>query len=110
MVAFATTAKIVELSKDSGIIQNMETIKNTDVGGATYVEEALKLLEQNDYVPDRILLFSDMQVYSENLSDAVVLLRRFFYFIVQWVKFPHIQMMYFKRLHLEVGKKVPPVN
>lgn len=72
VVAFATTAKIVELSKDSGIIQNMETIKNTDVGGATYVEEALKLLEKNDYVPDRILLFSDMQVYSEGYMSSVV--------------------------------------
>jgi hypothetical protein len=77
VVAFATTAKIVELSKDSGIIQNMAKIKSTNVGGATYVEEALKLLDKNDYVPDRILLFSDMQVYSENLSDVVHSVNRY---------------------------------
>lgn len=67
VVAFGTTAKVVPLSRDSGILKNMETIKNTNVGYATYVEEALKLLEKND--PDRILLFSDMQVYSQYGSD-----------------------------------------
>jgi hypothetical protein len=72
VVAFGTTAKVVPLSRDSGILKNMETIKNTDVGHATYVEEALKLLEKNDYVPDRILLFSDMQVYSEGYMSSVV--------------------------------------
>ena len=82
VVAFATTAKIVELSKDSGIIQNMAKIRSTYVGSATYVEEALKLLEKNDYVPDRILLFSDMQVYStpvyaKNLSNVVHSVNRY---------------------------------
>lgn len=72
VVAFATTAKIVELSKDSGIIQNMAKIRSTYVGSGTYVEEALKLLEKNDYVPDRILLFSDMQVYSKGYMSSVV--------------------------------------
>lgn len=72
VVAFGTTAKVVPLSRDSGILKNMETIKNTNVGYATYVEEALKLLEKNDYVPDRILLFSDMQVYSEGYMSSVV--------------------------------------
>lgn len=72
VVAFGTTAKVVPLSRDSGILKNMETIKNADVGHATYVEEALKLLEKNDYVPDRILLFSDMQVYSEGYMSSVV--------------------------------------
>lgn len=70
VVAFATTAKIVELSRDSGIIQNMAKIRSTYVGSGTYVEEALKLLEKNDYVPDRILLFSDMQVYSQSGTDT----------------------------------------
>ena len=72
VVAFATTAKIVELSKDSGILQNMAKIRSTYVGSGTYVEEALKLLEKNDYVPDRILLFSDMQVYSKGYMSSVV--------------------------------------
>lgn len=72
VIAFATTAKIVELSKDSGIIQNMAKIRSTYVGSGTYVEEALKLLEKNDYVPDRILLFSDMQVYSKGYMSSVV--------------------------------------
>lgn len=77
VVAFGTTAKVVPLSRDSGILKNMETIKNTDVGYATYVEKALKLLEKNDYVPDRILLFSDMQVYSKNLSNVVHSVNRY---------------------------------
>lgn len=77
VVAFGTTAKVVPLSRDSGILKNMETIKNTNVGYATYVEEALKLLEKNDYVPDRILLFSDMQVYSKNLSNVVHSVNRY---------------------------------
>lgn len=72
VIAFATTAKIVELSKDSEILQNMAKIRSTYVGSGTYVEEALKLLEKNDYVPDRILLFSDMQVYSEGYMSSVV--------------------------------------
>ncbi len=72
VIAFATTAKIVELSKDSGILQNMAKIRSTYVGSGTYVEEALKLLEKNDYVPDRILLFSDMQVYSKGYMSSVV--------------------------------------
>ncbi len=72
VVAFATTAKIVELSRDSGILKNMAKIRSTYVGSGTYVEEALKLLDKNDYVPDRILLFSDMQVYSKGYMSSVV--------------------------------------
>ena len=79
VVAFATTAKIVELSKDSGILQNMAKIRSTYVGSGTYVEEALKLLEKNDFVPDRILLFSDMQVYSKGwyISGVVKSVNRY---------------------------------
>jgi len=72
VVAFATTAKIVDVDRDSGIIQNMAKIRSTYVGSGTYVEEALKLLEKNDFVPDRILLFSDMQVYSKGYMSSVV--------------------------------------
>lgn len=50
----------------------MAKIRSTYVGSGTYVEEALKLLEKNDYVPDRILLFSDMQVYSKGYMSSVV--------------------------------------
>jgi hypothetical protein len=36
---------------------------------STYVEEAIELLEKSDFEPNRILLFSDMQVYSQSGSD-----------------------------------------
>jgi hypothetical protein len=69
VIAFASSAKKVLLDLDRGILKNMETIKSTDVGMSTYVEEAIELLEKSDFEPNRILLFSDMQVYSQSGSD-----------------------------------------
>lgn len=78
VIAFATTAEILKLEKDTWLIHNMEKIENTNVGSATYVEEAIQKLERSGFNPDRILLFSDMQVYSEyGDSNAVRSINRY---------------------------------
>ena len=69
VIAFADTAEKVALDKDGSIFENMKKVKNTKVGYSTYVEEAMELLEKSEFEPDRILLFSDMQVYSQYGSD-----------------------------------------
>lgn len=69
VIAFADTAEKVALDKDGSIFENMKKVKNTEVGYSTYVEEAMELLEKSEFYPDRILLFSDMQVYSQYGSD-----------------------------------------
>jgi len=65
VIGFASHAKVVNLDKDAGILENMDKIQKLPVGHATYIEEAMELLEKSEFQPDRILLFSDMQVYSQ---------------------------------------------
>ena len=69
VIAFASTAEEVPLDKDGSIFENLERIENTETGYATYIEEAIVKLENSGFKPDRILLFSDMQVYSQYGSD-----------------------------------------
>lgn len=78
VIAFADTAEKVALERDGSIFENMKRIQNTEVGYSTYVEEAMELLEKSEFYPDRILLFSDMQVYSEyGDSNAVRSINRY---------------------------------
>lgn len=69
VIAFASHAEIVPLNEDTGILENVEKIQKVSVGHATYVEEAILRLEDSGFKPDRILLLSDMQVYSQRESD-----------------------------------------
>jgi 60 kDa SS-A/Ro ribonucleoprotein len=70
VIAFANTAEKVVLERDGSIFKNMKRIQNTEVGHSTYVEEAMELLEKSGFKPNRILLFSDMQVYSQSGTDT----------------------------------------
>lgn len=70
VIAFASMAKKVLLDKDGSLFENMKKIQETDTGYATYVEEAMELLEKSEFKTDRILLFSDMQVYSQSGTDT----------------------------------------
>jgi len=70
VIAFADTAEKVVLERDGSIFKNMKRIQNTKVGCSTYVEEAMELLEKSGFKPNRILLFSDMQVYSQSGTDT----------------------------------------
>jgi len=62
--AFANVYTTVPLSKKSTILDNMQKIRNTAVGGATNAWLAIDHIIRKEEFYDRIFLFSDMQCYN----------------------------------------------
>jgi len=77
VIAFASRADIRKLAPDAGIFQNMDKIQDAHVGQGTYVEEAISVLDRSEFEPDRILLFSDMQCYSQSGDNAIRSINRY---------------------------------
>jgi len=63
---FGETFAIVPVSKKSTILDNMKRFFTTNVGHSTNGFLALKWLLENEIKVDRILLFSDMQLYQSS--------------------------------------------
>ena len=71
---FATTFKQMNVSTRSGILDNMNTFLNAhnELGGGTNLHLSLQHLLDNKIKVDRILFFSDKQVYSEPSSQKLI--------------------------------------
>lgn len=64
-IPFGDTAKVISLSNRSSIFDNMNKMKNAKVGCSTILSKALECIDTLDEKVDRILIFSDMQAYTE---------------------------------------------
>lgn len=62
-IPFGQTAKKMYLSPNDSIFTNMEKLRASNVGYATYLNEAFKLIKEKY---DRIIVFSDMQTYTSS--------------------------------------------
>lgn len=60
---FGQKFQIVNVPSRNGIISNMQTFKNTNVGHSTDLWTAFEWLLQSGHKFDRIIVFSDMQAY-----------------------------------------------
>lgn len=65
VIPFGETAKLVHLSERASVIENMSKLENSDVGHATYLEKAFAIIDKLDAAVDRVIIFSDMQCYSD---------------------------------------------
>lgn len=64
VVAFASTARKMELSKNDSILTNQSKIAKANVGGGTSLHAAFRAItDVNEY--DNIVIFSDMQVHDD---------------------------------------------
>lgn len=62
---FAEQWKVVQLSKKSSILQNVQRLSQIDVGGSTNGWKAIRYLNQNKTFVDRIFVFTDCQLYDD---------------------------------------------
>jgi hypothetical protein len=62
---FAEGFKVVNVSTRSGILANMQKFAKTDVGHSTYLYKAINYLLKNKIKVDRVIVFSDMQAYTD---------------------------------------------
>jgi hypothetical protein len=65
---FATDFKFINFSPTSQILDRMEKMSQIDVGGSTYAYRPIEAARMNRIVYDRVILFSDMQAYTEDHS------------------------------------------
>ena len=64
---FAEDFAIVPLSNMDSVLTNQKKLLDTKVGFATYLHKPLQYLLENKIKVDRILVFSDMQAYTERV-------------------------------------------
>ena len=60
---FGGRFKVVDLDPDTGILHNADILANTDVDHSTHAYLAIEYLTKKKLFVDRIIIFSDMQVY-----------------------------------------------
>ena len=60
---FAENWKLVQLPKTGSILQNVSMLSNIDVGGSTNGWKAIRFLNDNNIKVDRIIVFTDCQLY-----------------------------------------------
>lgn len=66
VVGFADEMKVIHTIAGTPILQAKDIISRTSVGGSTYAHKVLEWLNKEKISVDRILLFSDMQCYTES--------------------------------------------
>lgn len=66
---FATRFAMVKINSRSSIIDNAEKLKNTDAGGSTEGHLIMRHLLDKKLKVDRIIIFTDMQMYNTYGSD-----------------------------------------
>ncbi|HEY8540957.1 MAG TPA: TROVE domain-containing protein [Pseudothermotoga sp.] len=64
---FAENFAVVPVSKTDSVIANQKKFMSTNVGYATYLHKPLEWLLDNKVYVDRIVVFSDMQAYTEKV-------------------------------------------
>jgi len=64
--AFGERFKTIDLSNMDTVMTNMERINQTNVGHATFGYLAIKYLIDNNIKVDRIMLFTDTELYNEH--------------------------------------------
>lgn len=62
VIPFGEVAKVMYLSPRDSIFTNMKKLERSGVGYATYLNEAISLIQDIEF--DRIIVFSDFQTYS----------------------------------------------
>lgn len=73
---YATTFKPVNVSTRSGVLDNMNTFLNANVGGGTQLHLAIQHLLDNKIKVDRIIVFSDEQAYGGSAQSLIDRYRR----------------------------------
>ncbi len=66
VVGFADEMKVIHNLAGTPILQAKDTISRTSVGSSTYAHKVLEWLNHERIKVDRIILFSDMQCYTES--------------------------------------------
>lgn len=70
--AFADYAKEVKVSAKSTVIDTMEKIRNTDVGGCTYLMKAMKEVEKLGDKFDNVIILSDGDAYTCDTRTGIL--------------------------------------
>lgn len=70
--AFANLAKEVIVSRDDSVLSIMREIQNTEVGGSTYLMEALRAVQDSGEKFDNVIVLSDGDAYSRTSNSFVV--------------------------------------
>jgi hypothetical protein len=71
VIAFANSATRVDVDPDDTMMTTMKNILNCGEGGGTYAYKAFENLLQNKHIKfDRVVMFSDMQCYTEKNYDG----------------------------------------
>lgn len=63
---FATHFRPVNLSKRTGVLKNMESLRAENVGGGTYGYKIIEHLLNEKIKVDRIMIFTDCQLYNQS--------------------------------------------
>ena len=66
VIPFGQHAKKMYLSPNDSIFTNMDKLANSNVGYATLLDQAFKLIMNEEF--DRIIVFSDFQTYSHPMA------------------------------------------
>ena len=66
---FGEIFQLVNLRKQSGILNNADILKHTDVGHTTNAWKCVAALISESHKVDRIIILTDMQVYNNTGSD-----------------------------------------
>jgi len=72
VISYSSDARLVQLSKNNSVINNMEVIDRSNYGGSTNTWLAIQLLLDNKIKVDRIINFTDMQGYGLENIDTMV--------------------------------------
>lgn len=72
VIPYSEVAKVVSITKNNTIINNMEKIDNAMNGGSTNTWLALQHLLNNNIKVDRIINFTDMQSYGQREVNQVL--------------------------------------
>lgn len=65
IIPFGEIAKELQFSKYSSIMDNINRLENSGVGHSTNLIAAFEIIDKLDTPVDRIIIFSDMQCYSD---------------------------------------------
>jgi len=65
VIPFGTEARQIFLSAHDSILTKANQLINTNVGHATFAYRAFEVINNSNFVPDRVILLSDMQCYEE---------------------------------------------
>lgn len=65
---FDTTARRIDINTDNSVLALARQLREQSKGGSTKIEEAFRLMNKEEYMPDALIVLSDMEVAPCNLN------------------------------------------